>query len=167
MFSRKLFSALTAAAIGGTALVAPITSTPQAHAAEVAGGQTSREVADPQLFTYTSLYILQGDTDTFTPLRDDLPAGTALTLDEGAGLEELRADGWSLSITDNILTVTAPRHAEGYYRIPVLVTHPDQSTQASSAVVFVDYLADIPLSVMIPVAPYLHLKQSSTSSTMV
>lgn len=168
MPARKLFSLLTAAAVGGTALVAPAISTPLAHASETVTAQASPEIAGTdQTFDPMNYYLLAGDTGTFDPLtfRTELPAGTTLTLDEGEALEALRADGWSLSATDSVLTVTAPRHAEGDYQIPVLVTYPDQSIQASWVEVFVDYLVDIPLSVMIPVAAYFHLSQSSTSST--
>ncbi|MGP6175131.1 Rib/alpha-like domain-containing protein [Corynebacterium sp. A21] len=165
MLSRKLFSVLTTVAIAGTALIAPAISTPLARAAEVTAAQASPEIPDPQLFTYPSTYLLQGDTDTFTPLSDDLPAGTTLTLDEGTALEELRAGGWSISVADNILTVTAPRHAEGYYQIPVIITFPDQSTQTTAVTMNVDYLAHIPLSILIPAAAYAHLSESSISST--
>lgn len=150
MLARKLFSVLAAAAVGGTALAAPTISAPLAAASETVAGQTSPQIADTQPFSCPSYYLLEGDTDTFTPLRDDLPAGTTLTLDEGAALEALRADGWSISVTDSVLSVIAPRNAEGNHQIPVIVTYPDQSTQAASVTIFVDYLVDIGLSSLIP-----------------
>lgn len=67
-------------------------------------------------------------------------------LNEGAATRELRDNGWSISITDNVLSVTAPRSAEGNYQIPVIITYPDQSTQTASVTISVDYLVDINLS---------------------
>lgn len=164
VFCRKLSAMLAAFAVSGGVLAAPVVAAPLAPAAETA--QASPEAPETQLFAYPRLYLLQGETDAFAPLREDLPAGTALTLDEGEALAALRAEGWAISVADSVLTVTAPRHAEGDYEIPVVVAFPDQTAQATSLPVFVDYLADVPLSVRAPVFAYLQLAQSSTSSTM-
>lgn len=164
VFCRKLSAMLAAFAVSGGILAAPVVAAPLAPAAETA--QASREAPETQLFAYPRLYLLQGETDAFAPLREDLPAGTALTLDEGEALAALRAEGWAISVADSVLTVTAPRHAEGDYEIPVVVAFPDQTAQATSLPVFVDYLADVPLSVRAPVFASLQLAQSSTSSTM-
>lgn len=164
VFCRKLSAMLAAFAVSGGVLAAPVVAAPLAPAAETA--QASPEAPETQLFAYPRLYLLQGETDAFAPLREDLPAGTALTLDEGEALAALRAEGWAISVADSVLTVTAPRHAEGDYEIPVVVAFPDQTTQATSLPVFVDYLADVPLSVRAPVFASLQLAQSSTSSTM-
>lgn len=164
VFCRKLSAMLAAFAVSGGVLAAPVVAAPLAPAAETA--QASPEAPETQLFAYPRLYLLQGETDAFAPLREDLPAGTALTLDEGEALAALRAEGWTVSVADSVLTVTAPRHAEGDYEIPVVVAFPDQTTQATSLPVFVDYLADVPLSVWAPVFASLQLAQSSTSSTM-
>lgn len=164
VFCRKLSAMLAAFAVSGGVLAAPVVAAPLAPAAETA--QASREAPETQLFAYPRLYLLQGETDAFAPLREDLPAGTALTLDEGEALAALRAEGWAISVADSVLTVTAPRHAEGDYEIPVVVAFPDQTAQATSLPVFVDYLADVPLSVRAPVFASLQLAQSSTSSTM-
>ncbi len=146
MLSRKLFSVLAT----GAALAALTISTPLAGASETVAEQTAQEIADTQPFTYPSYYLLAGDTDTFAPLRDELPAGTTLALEEGSALEALRADGWAISVTDNLLSVTAPCDGEGDYRIPVIVTSPDQSTQAASVGIFVDYLVDPFTSSLVP-----------------
>lgn len=164
VFCRKLSAMLAAFAVSGGVLAAPVVAAPLAPAAETA--QASPEAPETQLFAYPRLYLLQGETDAFAPLREDLPAGTALTLDEGEALAALRAEGWAISVADSVLTVTAPRHAEGDYEIPVVVAFPDQTAQATSLPVFVDYLADVPLSVWAPVFASLQLAQSSTSSTM-
>lgn len=164
VFCRKLSAMLAAFAVSGGVLAAPVVAAPLAPAAETA--QASPEAPETQLFAYPRLYLLQGETDAFAPLREDLPAGTALTLDEGEALAALRAEGWAISVADSVLTVTAPRHAEGDYEIPVVVAFPDQTAQATSLPVFVDYLADVPLSVRAPVFASLQLAQSSTSSTM-
>ena len=164
VFCRKLSAMLAAFAVSGGVLAAPVVAAPLAPAAETA--QASPEAPETQLFAYPRLYLLQGETDAFALLREDFPAGTALTLDDGEALAALRAEGWAISVADSVLTVTAPRHAEGDYEIPVVVAFPDQTTQATSLPVFVDYLADVPLSVRAPVFAYLQLAQSSTSSTM-
>lgn len=167
MLSRKLLSVSATVALGGGLLMASAVSIPLAQAAEVTeapAAQTSPENAEQELFSYDSLYILQGDSEVYTPLSGDLPAGTALALDEGPALEELRADGWVIAAEGTILTVKAPRHAEGYYEIPVIVTFPDQSTRATSVTMSVDYRADIPLSIWVPVAAYVHSSENSTSS---
>lgn len=135
MLSRTLISLFTAAVLGGGVLAAP------AQAAPVNAAQAEPKKENPGPFAWGSHYILAGTTETFAPLKADLPAGTTLTLDEGAELEGLRNDGWSISVTDNIMTVTAPRHAERRYEIPVIVSYPD-GTHEATVVVDVDYLVD-------------------------
>lgn len=145
-----MFSLFTAIAVSGTAWSVSVIPIPPAPASEILTTQVSPVTVDPQPLTHRSYYLLAGDTDTFAPLKAELPTGTTLMLNEGATLEAFRDNGWSISVADNVLSVTAPRSAEGNYQIPVVITYPDQSTQAVSVTIFVDYLVDINLSSLAP-----------------
>ena len=139
MLSRTLTSLFTAAAVGGGILAAPAQAVP----APLTQGEAREESPGP--VAGRSYYILAGTTESFAPLRADLPAGTILSLDEGAELEALRSDGWSIIVADNVMTVTAPRHAEYRYEIPVLVSYPDGTREAAVVVMDVDYLVETSL----------------------
>ncbi|RSZ63885.1 hypothetical protein EAH68_06525 [Corynebacterium hylobatis] len=78
-------------------------------------------------------------------MRGDAPVGSGLRLKKGGELEALRNDGWSISVTDSVMTVTAPRHAEYRYEIPVIVSYPDGTHEATVVVMDVDFLADTSL----------------------
>lgn len=169
MLVRKLCSVFAAVSVSGTVLASPFILAPSSHASEAVVKQTSPGAPNPtEDFHPMSYYLLAGDTDTFDPVafRTELPTGTTLELEEGAAVDALRAEGWTISVTNSFLTVTAPRSAEGDYQIPVVFTLPDDSTQVSFVTMNVDYLVDIPLSILIPANLYLSLAQSSTSSTM-
>ncbi|QGU03442.1 Rib/alpha-like domain-containing protein [Corynebacterium comes] len=138
MLPRKLFSVFVAAAVSGALLAAPATAEPTHQVVE----QTD---ADKHTVTYHWIYVMHGETATSTPVEGtDLPAGTVVTFADGAAVESLRAEGWDISLTDNVLSVTPPVTVDGSFEIPLLVTYPDNSTETVSAEISVDYYVDIP-----------------------
>lgn len=143
MLSRKLISLLTAVAVSGGLLAAPAT-------AETTYQVVEQTDADKHPVTYNGIYVMHGETATSTPVEGtDLPAGTVVTLEEGAAVESLRAEGWDISLTDNVLSVTPPVTVDGNFEIPLLVTYPDASTETVTVKVGVDYYVDIPGWVML------------------
>jgi hypothetical protein len=138
VLSRTLVSLLTAAALGGTLLAAPAQAAPTGSS--LVDRAQKEEVSG--LFTQRDYHIFPKVPETIAPLKPTLPAGTTLTLDEGAELDRIRGYGWSIAVSDNIMTVTAPGRAEGYCAVPVIVTHPDGSDEATDVIMYVDYMID-------------------------
>lgn len=138
MLSRKLISLLTAVAVSGGLLAAPAT-------AETTYQVVEQTDADKHPVTYNGIYVMHGETATSTPVEGtDLPAGTVVTFADGAAVESLRAEGWDISLTDNVLSVTPPVTVDGNFEIPLLVTYPDASTETVTVKVGVDYYVNIP-----------------------
>jgi hypothetical protein len=175
VFSRTLISLLTAAAVGGGALAAPTQAAPAADLTQQLAGQSEPTQTDAEKYSVSyGIFVMHGETATGTPLEDDLPAGTVVTLEEGAALASFRSHGWIISMTDNTLSVTPPETIDGRFEIPLLVTYPDQSTEAAIARISVDYYVDIPdwimssVQVLAPLEPlwsphFSPFEQSSAS----
>ena len=138
MLSRKLFTVFVAAAVSGGLLAAPAT-------AETTSQVVEQTDADKHPVAYYGIYVMHGETATSTPVEGtDLPAGTVVTFADGAAVESLRAEGWDISLTDNVLSVTPPVTVDGNFEIPLLVTYPNTSTETVTVKIFVDYYVDIP-----------------------
>ena len=138
MLSRKLFAVFVAVAVSGGLLAAPAT-------AETTSQVVEQTDADKHPVTYYGIYVMHGETATSTPVEGtDLPAGTVVTFADGAAVESLRAEGWDISLTDDVLSVTPPVTVDGNFEIPLLVTYPDASTETVPVKIFVDYYVDIP-----------------------
>lgn len=141
MLSRTLLPLFATAALAGAVLAAPAQATPGTGPT----GQSLPVQTDAEKYSVSyGIFVMQGETATGTPLAHDLPTGTVVALEEGAALEAFRSHGWIISMTDNTLSVTPPETVDGIFEIPLLVTYPDQSAEAATAKISVDYYVAIP-----------------------
>ncbi|MCS5478095.1 hypothetical protein NYP18_00305 [Corynebacterium sp. YIM 101645] len=139
MLSRTLISLFTAAAVGGGVLAAPAQAAPTGSSL---GDLVQKNGVEGPL-TQNRYRVLAGIPATITPLKTTLPAGTTLSLQEGAELDGLIARGWSITINDNVMAVTPSINAEGYCAIPAVVNHPDGSDESVDIVMYVDFPLDL------------------------